>query len=97
MGIKINLFGEFMLTYEDFPPINFFLSALKNHPETAYLYLNIWDARDYSNRLTVDKDYIRNHYHVSSTIFRNHCFLLRDLEILFITESPKRFDIVFSA
>jgi len=80
-----------MLDYSKFPPVKLLLSLLKSCPETVLLYINLWHEKDSHNQLTIDKMDTRNHFHVSPTIFRNHCLNLQDEEILTFDENDKYF------
>lgn len=76
-----------MLDYSNFPPIETFLKVLKRCPQTALLFVDLWREKDQTGHLTIEKTNVRNLYHISPTLFRNHCLDLSDEEILQIDEN----------
>jgi hypothetical protein len=80
-----------MLKYEKFPPISKFEYVLKHIPESALLYVRFFHDCDLDNSVVIEKKITRNLYQCSLTVFRNHCFSLRDEGFIEISENTKYF------
>lgn len=80
-----------MLSYEKFPPIENFVQVLKHNPIAALTYAQIFHLKDERNHLTVSKEEVRNHFHTSPTIFKNHCLYLSEDRFLYFSETDKYF------
>lgn len=78
-----------MLSYDKFPPIENFVKVLKHSPNAALIYAQLFHQKDEKNHLTISKEDVRNHFQVSSTVFKNVCLHLSEERHLFFTESNK--------
>jgi hypothetical protein len=71
-----------MHSYEDFPPYPYFYSVLKSHPKAAWLYIQLWQARDEESKVRCSLGDVRDLFLISPTIFRNQLMDLVALGIL---------------
>ncbi len=82
-----------MKDYDDFPPCPYFLTVLKHYPESAYVYITLWNMADDKNCAACSKSKIRNQFLISKTLFRNKLLSLVDLGLISVTESNNFFDV----
>jgi hypothetical protein len=82
-----------MIEYADFPPTKYFLRALKNCPQSAFLYTQIWARRGKNMSFQIDKKEIRKDYLVSPTLFRNLLTPLMNLNLVYLNENSDKFHI----
>jgi len=81
-----------MKEYKEFPPIKYFLRVLKNCPESALLYIQLWKQRT-EKPLFVQKSEIRKIYMISPTKFRNFLSPLAFLGLLIFKEADGEYQI----
>jgi len=84
------------MRYTDFPPINYFVRALKICPKSAYLYAQIWRKKDKHMKILTEKDEIRKEFLISPTIFRNLLEPLMGLNLVRFKENDGTFRIDLS-
>lgn len=60
-----------MQDYHNFPPIKYFIRALKTCPKSALIYAQVWNLRDEYMRFEISKAEVRKIFLMSPTIFRN--------------------------
>jgi hypothetical protein len=85
-----------MQDYREFPPIKYFIRALKTCPRSAMLYLQIWKSLSNYMTLVVPKRDVRKLYLISPTIFRNMLTPLMYLNLLRFSETDEDFHIDIS-
>lgn len=78
-----------MQSYNEFPPLKYFIRVLKSCPKSALLYVQIWKSKNN----VVKKRNIRKEYLISPTLFRNLLVPLAFLNVLHFLESDEEFRI----
>lgn len=82
-----------MNDYAEFPPLKYFVRALKSCPKSAFLYAQIWKNKDKYMNLIAEKGEIRKQYLMSPTLFRNLLAPLMFLNLIHFVESDEKFKI----
>jgi hypothetical protein len=85
-----------MSDYNNYPPRRSFERVLKICPKSATLYIHLWKAQDKHAKVLVAKNEIRKNYSISPTLFRNHLYDLKTLNLLFFVEKDGEFRIDIS-
>ena len=83
------------MSYSHFPPINLFKKVLQGCPQTALIYVSLWELNRKKQRITIKRDDVKNRFLISPTLFRNHLLSLSRLEILSFEETPDYFLVDF--
>jgi hypothetical protein len=82
-----------MKDYRDFPPQKYFLRVLKNCPQSALIYTQLWKKRGTFMKLMTQKKDVRKEYLISPTLFRNLLAPLMFLNLVSFVENDERFEI----
>jgi hypothetical protein len=82
-----------MQEYEDFPPYQYFISVLKDSPQSALLYIDLWKNIKLNSSFKILKDEIRITFLISPTLFRNLLMPLIGLGLASVKEYPSYFTI----
>lgn len=82
-----------MTDYSEFPPIKYFIRALKGCPKSALLYAQIWKRKGKTTGLIMEKKNVRKDYLISPTMFRNLLAPLMFLNLIHFVESDDKFQI----
>lgn len=85
-----------MTDYKDFPPVTAFLRVLQSAPAAALLFIKMWQVAPKSKGYTVHQKFIRKHFLISKTLFRNHLLALGRLDLLKFQEIDDSFMIDFT-
>lgn len=83
------------MNYQEFPPVEFFLTVLRHQGDCAYFYLKIWSGHDKNFELMVDKKTVYSTYLVSPTVFKRKLHYLMDEGLLSVTETQYFYEIEF--
>src|SRR5258708_10080314 len=83
------------MNYNEFPPVEFFLTVLRDQPDCAYFYLKIWSGHDKNFELMVDKKTVSNVYLISPTVFKRKLHYLMDEGLLSVKETQYFYEIEF--
>ena len=78
-----------MLSYDEFPPLPYLMNVLKNCPKAAWIYAQLWAARDSECKVICTRDDVRYTFLISPTLFRNILIYLVDLGLVSMREKPK--------
>lgn len=85
-----------MNDYSEFPPINLFKKILRNGPQAALQFVDLWKIRPKSRRkIVIDRRDIKTHFMISPTIFKNNLLTLGREEIICFEETKDHFLINF--
>jgi hypothetical protein len=60
----------------ELPPYPYLVQVINNHPLAAATYVEIWRQRDKENKITIEKNEIRNKFLIAPTKFRNDLYQL---------------------
>ena len=82
-----------MKNYREFPPVNYLMRILKNCPESALLYIELWEKRGKKMSLNLSRTDIRKEFLISPTLFRNMLMSLKILNIIRYVEKDEHFQI----
>ncbi len=82
-----------MSEYLDFPPSFFFEIALKNCPDAAFIYKELWRFFDGQLNDILPKDKILKTFGITPTRFRNQLLLLKTQGLLGFKENKKSYKI----
>jgi hypothetical protein len=82
-----------MKDYSDFPPRKYFMRVLKNCPQSAFLYLQVWQKKDKQKILKTKKSDIRKEYLITPTMFRNLLSPLRYMNLVDFTENNGEYEV----
>jgi hypothetical protein len=58
----------------DLPPYPYLVQVINNQPKSASTYIELWRQRDGKNKVSVDKQEIRNKFLIAPTKFRNELY-----------------------
>lgn len=81
------------MQYENFPPIENFLSVLKSFPEISYVYIQLWILKDKNGNMIFHKSEIVPTFLISPTIFTKFLFKLTNLKLITYTFRDQSFSI----
>ncbi len=82
-----------MTDYLDFPPLYFFETVLKNCPEAAFTYKEIWNFSDDSLSFVIPKDKILKTFGITPTRLRNQLLQLKVQGLVEFKENKKSYKI----
>jgi hypothetical protein len=76
----------------ELPPYQYLSQILNNSPLAAATYVEIWRHKDVKNKLTIDKDQVRNQFLVAPTKFRNDLYTLVRSGLVSVEETRDKLD-----
>lgn len=82
-----------MTDYSEFPPLKYFIRALKSCPKSALLYAELWKKKGKKTNVVTCKKDIRREYLISPTMFRNLLAPLMFLNLIIFIESDDKYQI----
>ncbi len=82
-----------MKDYIEFPPLKYFIRALKSCPQSCLLYTQLWKRKGKHMNLIVHKKEVRKDFLISPTMFRNLLAPLMFLNLICFIESDDKFQI----
>lgn len=83
------------MTYQDFPPFEFFMTVLRHQADAAHFYCKIWSDRDKKDKLMVDKKAIYSQYLVTPPTFKRKLGYLMEEGLVSVQETPYFYEIDF--
>lgn len=85
-----------MRDYSEFPPLHLFIKVLKSHPKSALLFVQIWKKKGASEKISINKEDIRNDYQMSPTMLRGLLLPLMFQNLVQLVEKKDEFQIEVS-
>ena len=82
-----------MKNYNEWPPVKYLIRVLKNCPNSALLYIQLWKNQNKHYKISVRKKEIRKLYLISPTMFRNSISPLAFLSLVSFAEDEEQFQI----
>jgi len=79
--------------YSEFPPLKYLTRVMKTCPNSALLYVQLWDKRGKNMHIETEKKHVRKEYLISPTLFRNLLAPLMYLNLIHFVENEGLFQI----